>query len=168
VIFVNGSLCGCLAVHALATGAKHVTCCEPSRYSATACTHVLEANGFCAASDAFVMGKGPTDIVLGRDGVNGPYNVVVIVSEHDAGLATGTHLSLQYTIDNLTTRDVIVLPSFLRLFVQAASVRTTECCGLDMSAVNELRSVSSCFPKHTAGTNRDFSMTCTQIYFGRR
>ncbi|GHP04547.1 hypothetical protein PPROV_000330100 [Pycnococcus provasolii] len=129
---------GLHAMAALDAGARHVTCVERWLYLAMSCKEVLLTNGY-TDDQVKVVYKRPTDIALLRD-VPVYTNVIVAVDLLDEGLLTSGLLpAVTHALDNLAIQDPVVIPSSVTVFAQAVQIKTPECCGFDVSAVDRHR-----------------------------
>ncbi|KAL3131069.1 hypothetical protein ABBQ38_000384 [Trebouxia sp. C0009 RCD-2024] len=134
---------GLHAMAALDAGAHHVTAVERWLYLSLTCKETL--NGF--EEDRFkVIYKRPTDLKLQSD-VPILCNLLLCDILDEGLLASGIIPVVRHCLENLLTANAHVIPASATVFAQAVEMRTTDVCGLDMSAMNRHR----WHPGHTAG-----------------
>ena len=74
--------------------------------------------------------------------------LIVYKERIDAGLLTsGLVPSVRHAVQNLMADDMVVLPAAATVFVQAAEIRISDVCDIDMSPSNQFR----WHPSHLAG-----------------
>lgn len=132
-----GAGAGLHAMLALRAGAHHVTAAERWLYLALACKDCLVANEF-PEERYKVLYKRPTDLKLKED-VPVCCNLLIANVMEEGLLTSGLLPCMNHALGSLLTTDAILMPSSATVYMQAVELRTTDVCGLDMSAANLYR-----------------------------
>ncbi len=136
-----GSGAGVQAVTALRAGARHVTATERWLYLALATKETIVENEI-NEERYNVIYKRPTDLKIKED-VSVCCNLLIANILDEGLLTSGIIPAVHHALANLTTHEAIVLPASATVYMQAVEIRTTDICGLDMSAANLYRWHSS-------------------------
>lgn len=128
---------GLLAMEALRAGAYHVTATDRWLYHAMSAKENLLNNGF-SDDQVKVVYKRPTDLAILRD-VPISCNLCVNDVIDDGLLASGLIPSFKHASERLLLPDAILLPASATVYAMPVEMRSTEVCGLDVSAMNAYR-----------------------------
>ena len=132
-----GSGAGVQAVTALRSGARHVTAIERWLYLALASKETMQENEI-PEEQYSVLYKRPTDLKIKED-VSVCCNLLIANILDEGLLSSGIIPAVRHALSTLTTQDAIVLPASATVYMQAVELRTTDVCGMDMSAANLYR-----------------------------
>lgn len=132
-----GSGAGVQAVTALNVGARHVTATERWLYLALATKETLTENDIKEERYSVIY-KRPTDLKIKED-VAVCCNLLIANILDEGLLTSGIIPAVRHALGSLTTHEAIVMPASATVYMQAVEVRTTDVCGLDMSAANLYR-----------------------------
>lgn len=146
-----GSGAGVQAVISLKAGARHVTAAERWLYLALATKETLTENEM-EEERYSVIYKRPTDLKI-KDDVAVCCNLLIANILDEGLLTSGIIPAVRHALGSLTTHKATVLPASATVYMQAVELRTTDVCGLDMSAANLYR----WHPSYATGSPLDYS-----------